>query len=404
MKIAVVSGHYTPELGYQEVYLARAFTRLGHQVKVFTSTAVSPTARRIVRGAYPAGLAQDRRYGYEIERLPATLSFSANVLCRGLRKRVLEYRPDAVVIIGLAKLFGGSLLCTAVSSRSAIITVFGDAHDYVDTSTPLRRLRFFLQRMFFWLLKRPLYRKAASESRRVVFNHAEAGAIVRGHLGPRQQAVLGRKALEATLGYDPDEFFFREADRQAMRAKLGIGPDEVALVTCSRVNRRKNLERVIELVAGLAERGQRVRYIIAGFLGDAYESELKSFIQARSQTGIFICMPFLSHEETRQIYCAADIGIWPKAAISIQEAMGTGLAVLLEEREIVGHLVEPGVNGWYYPAASCERTLEQAVAELAKEDSAQRAARRRHALEFNRSRLSYDSVAERIIAQLQSVS
>lgn len=400
MRIAVVSGHYTPELGYQEIYLARAFSRLGHHVRVFTSTAVSPTARKIVRDRYPAGLGRDSRYGYDILRLSATLDFSANVLCRGLRRAVLDYGPDVIIIIGLAKLFGGSLLSPTVSSRAAIVTVFGDAHDYVDTSTVSRRLRHLLQRVLFFLMKRPLYRKAIAHSRRVVFNHAETPAIVRGHLGATGRAALSAKALALTLGYDPDEFFFREADRNEVRTRHGIAAREVVLVTCTRVNRRKNLERVIGLVSALAAAGKPVRYIIAGFMGDEYEAELKSFIKAQPRPDAIICLPFLSHDATRQLYCAADIGVWLKAAISIQEAMGTGLAVLLEDRDIVGHLVEEGLNGWYFPPDGLGTKLEQAVAELACDDSSRRLARRRRALDFNSARLSYDSVAARMISQL----
>jgi len=39
MRIGIVSAHYMPEIGYQEVHLAKAYARLGHTVKVFTSAA-----------------------------------------------------------------------------------------------------------------------------------------------------------------------------------------------------------------------------------------------------------------------------------------------------------------------------------------------------------------------------
>ena len=37
-RVAIVCGHFSPEIGYQEVDLAKAFVRLGAQVRVVTTT------------------------------------------------------------------------------------------------------------------------------------------------------------------------------------------------------------------------------------------------------------------------------------------------------------------------------------------------------------------------------
>ncbi len=55
MRIAIATGHFMPEIGYQEVYLARAYSRLGHEVKVFTSTLISPTGKNVLKGNYKDG-------------------------------------------------------------------------------------------------------------------------------------------------------------------------------------------------------------------------------------------------------------------------------------------------------------------------------------------------------------
>ena len=69
MKIAVVSGHFMPEIGYQEVYLSRALAKKNHEVRVFSSTAVSPTGAKIRQEPYKEGLTNDAEYGYELLRL-----------------------------------------------------------------------------------------------------------------------------------------------------------------------------------------------------------------------------------------------------------------------------------------------------------------------------------------------
>jgi glycosyltransferase involved in cell wall biosynthesis len=400
MKIALVSGHFTPELGYQEVYLARSFVRLGHHVRVFTSTSISPTARRVVREPYQPGLTADADAGFEVLRLRSRISVSANVLAPGLRAAVMAFGPDIVLIIGLAKLYPGSLLCEEIAARAAIVTVFGDARDYVDASTPGLRLRFFLQRLLFQLVKRPLYRRAVRFSRRLVMNHAETARIILEQLRPEEQALFRERSVDLTLGYDPGEFYFRSEDRDAVRERLGVAPNEVLLVTCTRVNRRKNLESVVALVSRLATEGIRVRYLIAGFLQDSYEADFRAYVARQPEPALFLCLPFLGHDETRKIYCAADVGIWLKAAISIQEAMGTGLSVVLEDREIVCHLVEHGVNGWYFAPGRLGETLRAVLEELSRESPGQRAARRQNVLARNEARLSYDSLARRMIEGL----
>ena len=39
-KVALVCGHFVPQLGYLEVHLARAWSALGHEVSVFTSNQI----------------------------------------------------------------------------------------------------------------------------------------------------------------------------------------------------------------------------------------------------------------------------------------------------------------------------------------------------------------------------
>src|SRR4030043_1917344 len=116
MRIAIVSGHFMTELGYQEVYLARAYSRLGHSVRVFTSTSISPSGKNIILDEYKPGLDKDAKYGFEILRLKTTFRLMSNVFAFGLRKSVVIFQPDMIIIIGLAKMFPSALLTEKVNS------------------------------------------------------------------------------------------------------------------------------------------------------------------------------------------------------------------------------------------------------------------------------------------------
>ncbi|MBM4196805.1 MAG: glycosyltransferase family 4 protein [Gammaproteobacteria bacterium] len=402
MKLAIVTGHFSPEVGYQEVCLARAYARLGHEVHVFTSTAVSPNTRGVVKQDYAPGTARDERYGYRVTRLPYRLSFGVNVVSPGLRAAVLAFRPDITIIIGLAKLFPAALLCDELRLHSRLIALFGDAREYAQRGSLAARVRTFLQQLLFIAMKRRLYRRAVRFCDRLVLNHAETLDLYLEQLRPRDRARFDEIVLPLTLGFDPDEFFFDTKDRDATRTKFRIAPQDVVLVTATRVMRGKGLEGIITRVSALARAGLPIRYLIVGFLEDAYAGELRALIAAQPDPGRFIGLPFQDHEAIRRIYCAGDVGIWIKAAISIQEAMGTGLPVVLEDKPVVRHLVRDGENGWFFRPGGLEVRIGDAAGALVAMPPEQRSAARITRAESNRQMLSYDMIAARIVAGLAS--
>ena len=194
------------------------------------------------------------------------------------------------------------------------------------------------------------------------------------------------------LGYDPDEFFFSRRERERGREELALSADECVFITCTRVNAKKSLEESIDAISHLRADGHKIQYVIVGFLGDAYESKLKGYIRRQPEPHIFHCYPFLDHVETRRLYCSADVEIWLKAAISIQESMGTGLPVLLKAKPSVGHLVRDGINGWHIRDDDLVSTMKTAATT--------RLASREEIAARNSERLSYDRVTRDLIASV----
>lgn len=398
MRIAIVSGHFMPELGYQEVYLARALARQGHAVKVLASNAISPTATSIVEQEYEPGLTRDEKYGYEILRLKKCFGVGSNVVVRGLKRAVLEQRPDVIIIIALAKLFAAPLLTDEVIKQARVIGVFGDALEYANKSTWWKRCMSYAQSLAFNLFKKRLYRYAVRYCHRLVMNHPEAEAIYLGYLNRHERALFREKAVRLTLGYDREEFYFSQSDRDTLRNELNISSEEVVIITSTRVVPTKKLEHIVDLVSTLISSGMKIKYIIVGFLSNSYGEQLRRFISQQPQPECFFCYPFLSHEEIRRIYCAADVGIWSKAAISIQEAMGTGLPVILEHKQVVSHLITNGVNGWYYAKNDLPKVIRQAATTIGGQDVVARMRQREMIASLNESSLSYDNISRRMLA------
>lgn len=403
MRIAVVSGHYMPELGYQEVYLSRAFSRLGHTVKVFTTTAVSPTGRSIVKNNYPAGVSLDPKYQYQVERLHAFMALGANVVAFGLKKAMFRFNPDMIIIIGLAKYFGRSLLCKEVCTKIKMVTLFGDSDSYADKSTTGRKIRSYLQRALFFLTKAAMYRKAVRLSDVLVLNHAETRDVFNRYLTKKESPAFLRKSIVLRLGYDPDEFFYSEDDAWEMRKDRNMDQDEIVFVTSTRVTRRKNLEQLIDVMSDLYSEGEKVRYILIGFMGDQYGEELKQYIARQKNPEIFECLPFLDFRKIRKIYCGSDIGIWLKAAISIQQAMGTGMQVILEDTMTVAHLMTSEDSGWMFQKGELQNAARMAINSLSNKSRAEQLQERLLRSEKNCETLSYDNIAREIIESINPV-
>jgi glycosyltransferase involved in cell wall biosynthesis len=380
-----------PEIGYQEVHLAKAYARLGYTVKVFSSAASVNLGGSINQLSYKTGTTFDAKYGYEIQRLPS-LSYKSKVLPFRLKKNVALFKPDVLVILGVAKIFPMALFNKDFFGKMKIISVYGDAKEYLDRGSFSQKAKTFLHEIGYSAIKHPLYRKAITYGDKLILNIPETNQLFHDFLNVKDKVAFDSKKVMLNLGYDPDEYFFNKEDRNVIRKELNVDANEIVIITSTRINKRKNIEQIIELISKLNSKGKNVSYVIVGFLNDAYEKEVKSFIGKQPFPNKFKCFPFLNSKEIRKLYCASDIGIWLKAAISIQEAMGTGLPIILENKPSVNHLINEGTNGWFFNKDNFESTINKVVDDLSN------TALDRDNLAIQNSKvLSYDTIAQKIL-------
>ncbi len=380
-----------PEIGYQEVHLAKAYARLGYTVKVFTSAASINLGGSINQLSYKTGTTFDAKYGYEIQRLPS-LSYKSKVLPFRLKKNVALFKPDVLIILGVAKIFPMALFNKDFFGKMKIISVYGDAKEYLDRGSFSQKAKTFLHEIGYSAIKHPLYRKAITYGDKLILNIPETNQLFHDFLNVKDKVAFDSKKVMLNLGYDPDEYFFNKEDRNVIRKELNVDSNEIVIITSTRINKRKNIEQIIELISKLNSIGKNVSYVIVGFLNDDYEKELKSFISKQPFPNKFKCFPFLNSKEIRKLYCASDIGIWLKAAISIQEAMGTGLPIILENKPSVNHLINEGTNGWFFNKDNFESTINKVV-----DDLCNTALDRENLAIQNSKVLSYDTIAQKIL-------
>lgn len=398
LRMVVVSGHFSPEVGYQEVDLAAAATRLGATVRVVASTRVSRNARAAV-GIPEYEVGTTSLGGYEIVRLKPRLSLGPNLFgCKALPP-IREFTPDVVILVGPAKLFGIELFAQTTAPWQRIAIVQDNSDDGRAQDGPVwKRLP---RSAFHRAVKRRVYRRVVRNADRIILNVPETREIVRPWLRRDEQATFDKKALDLRLGFDPETFLFDAAARRAWRKTHRIADDEVVLVTCTRATSDKRLERVVHTVSGLRSRGLDVRYTLAGVLDDDYGSTLRAHVARQPDPSAFLLLPMLQHEQMRELFSAADIGFWPRAAITIQQAMGTGLPVVLRKTANVSHLLRDGFNGWYVAdGQSVDHVIGDAVASLRKAGTEERVSARESAARLSSSYLSYDRIVLEMLGGL----
>lgn len=403
MRVALITGYYLPEVGYQEVNLAQALSRSGHEVKIFTSSRKPPHFKKVIITDYSTGLSCDEKYGYEILRLRPTFKIRRKVFSNKLLKEVLVFNPELVFAIALAQFFPLALFKKSFSQKFRIVSFFGDSKEYFRKDTTYHKIRTAVYFLSFRFLKSYIYRKALKHSSLIVFNHPETENLFQSFVGNKYNELLGEKKLNLNLGYNPDEFYFSIEEREKTRIKYGIKEDEIVIITTTVVRKGKKLEEIISAINSLHKKGYPLKYILAGFRNDDYGNELRNYIKSTDSSRIIVPLNILNHDEIRELYCGSDIGLWQKATISIQEGMGTGLPVIIENQPIVTHLIKNGYNGWSFDENNLTDIIESAVLDMIGKNQELRSSWRSELAGFNAARLSYDKITEKIIQTVNTL-
>jgi glycosyltransferase involved in cell wall biosynthesis len=140
-----------------------------------------------------------------------------------------------------------------------------------------------------------------------------------------------------------------------------------------------------------------IHYILIGLHNDDYAKEITDRVKEQPHLGIFHLYSFLNHHEICKFYSIADIGVWTKPAISILEAMGTGLMILLEDKPSVNHLLDIGVTGLYYKKDHFDSSLRETCKQVVSINKEKRKLNREKIARLNSERFSYSVIAKKIL-------
>lgn len=385
-----------PEVGYQEVYLARAYAKAGFEVRVFTSDIVSPSSDKIIKKNYSPGYYEDIKYNYSVVRLKSYFHFRSTVLCRGIYEKISDFNPDIIIIVGVAKLFPVSLINKKLNCK--YINIFGENKEYRNREGFLNKIKSVILDTGFAIFKKRYYKKSIVVSDLIVLNVPETDDFFNKILNKKLLNIFNRKKYNLNLGYDSEEFYFDRDSRNRIRQELGATEKDFIIISTTKVTRNKKIDKIIDNLTKLINKGYNIYYIVIGLLGDNYEDELRQKIIESGYGDRFKLFRFKNHNEIRNFYCASDIGLWTQAAISIQEAMGTGLKVLLPDKKSVSHLIKSDKCGWYYKENEFTEAMETAIKFISSDTEYLN--NRFDLAVYNSSFLSYDFISKKFLDRL----
>lgn len=338
-KVAVICGYFDLFSGYHEVSLAQAFSKLG-EVTVFTGDIVSP----IFSDAHLEGIGMGRRYkklqevhhGITVKRF-AALEVRSMVFARGLRKAVQQGGFDLVVQFSPGFVFPAAASFPRLSCPRVVL--YGDnSAMYANLSPLLARVKYLI----FAATKGVLYAVVNSRAQ-VIYGYTPET------LDRLRPFAAGRKMEVAPLTYDGKSFYFDPQEREEMRLELGVGYDERLIIGAGKINQQKRFDLLVRAFEELAAEDEKLRLAILGLSVDRASSDLRELVSNSVVRDRISILPFGDQETLRKFFNAADVGVWPRMpAITIQQAMGTGLRVVLPKSLTVSHLISTDVSGRYF--------------------------------------------------------
>jgi glycosyltransferase involved in cell wall biosynthesis len=399
MRVALVDPYFVTGMGYQTTGWFNAFVARGHHVRTFCSCYVPTIVRHLYPRPFPEGLTKIGEG--EVLRLPARLLPRDIVRCAGLMREVVAFNPELTLAVYPGTLFARDLFVHRDALPGALFSLFGENQAQ---RRGMSRLKVAALDLAFFMLKRRAYRMFMERSDGILCLTPDTLDFNLNRVAwGRRREEYRAKCVPLALGFDPLHFYPDADARQCERSRLGVADDDVVGLYSCKIDPVKRLDVWVGVMAVAMRRIPRLRAMLIGTReGHAESDRILSLIDKTGYRERFICLPFATREQLPRLYNAADFGVWYlQPSVTIQEAMGTGLYMVLTNGPTVSHLVLDPMTGRYFEEGDFAR-LADLVAETAEafvrgEPVSLSASRARRA-EVNASRFGYIALADRVVA------
>lgn len=343
MRIVHVIDYFQPKLGYQETFLAREQSKMGHNVHVVTSDRYSPIA-------YQGDVAKQllgkrvKGSGYFVEeriqtiRLKVLFEFPHGIWLKGLEKTISELKPDIVHVHGVTNI---TTVRIAIFKRKKLnFKLICDDHMLFRISD----LRLFvLNKIFRHSFAQTVFKAADA----LVAATYTSKLYMNKYYGYPQESI---KVIP--LGADHHLFKFDKLARDEIRSDLFLH-DNIVFIYTGKLLADKEVHLFIQAALLLMKKNDNIRVLIIGDGSEIYKTRLKRMIEDAQCDNKFLFLDAVPNSELNRYYSAADVAVWPKqATISMIEAMASGLPIIINDGSEVTKRVEHE-NGFTFAEGDC---------------------------------------------------
>ncbi len=354
-KVLVVCGYFDWFSGYQEIALTKALSRIA-ETEVVASDRVSP----IFSDAHLEGLEVARRYrpgttfefGTKVTRF-SSYELRSMVWSHRARKHIRESKADLIIQIMPGQLFPAA--ASLVATKTPRVALYGDnSAMWANLGAKGRAVKGIVFSMSKGLLYTFVNRRCVD-----IYGYTpETTTRLRRFSAGRSMKLL-------PLSFDRDTFFRDEELRSTVRRELGYSSSDRVIVVPGKINHQKQIDKLVTLLGAHFIQTGDVKLLIVGADDGSASSAIRTLVASdpalRESVQI---LGFAPARRLNAIFNAADIGVWPvMPAITIQQAMATGLEIVLPMSPWVSHLLRPG-SGTYFSTNTIpagEITLTQAL-------------------------------------------
>lgn len=392
MNIALVSSVFIPGLGYLEEGIAKVLAGMGHEVTVFSSKHYpfhTPLVHRKPLPACQTIFLDNSSLYYKIKRLNTLLKLRSNIISVNLKRNISKLDPDLIILVGISDFFPLPVINKKMANKYLIYAFIGQNFDMwhwrKNHNIFKKAYSFFVN----YAIKGFLYRKSIKYLNKLVLYTPDTETIIHWLISKKLKEVLDRKKINIPLCFNSNDFYFIPEARLSVRKNLNIDTDKIILITVTRVDKSKKIDEILNSIHLLGRRD--IVYIIIGFINNLSVIEAEQLIDKLNLKDRVFCFPFLSMQELSRYFSAADFGIWLKSGASIQQAMGTGLPVILPMNSTTSELITEGINGFYI-----KDNLQITLADILSNYSFD-LEKRRQIETFNRSHFSYQVILKKVL-------
>jgi len=347
MRIVSIVDYCQPQLGYQDIFLCQELERIGHEVYMVTSDRYSPVVyqqNKHILGQRIKGIGLSKERGVKIWRLKTLFELTDVIWMRGLEKKILELKPDLVIMHGIATF--QAVRMGLLKGKLPGCKLIYDDHMTLDNSRKSTR---FLYDIFRFTLAPNIRRTgdafvAICEDTKQ-FMYSRYGI-------PLEQIRVIRLAADETL------FKFDPIARKEIRKDLGIGDNEVIFIYTGKIIPMRELELLAEAVKLFAN-SVNTRILIVGSGIESYVKQLQDRIKSWNLQEKFIWHDAVPNEILFKFYSAADVAVWPwGASIGQNEALSCGLPLIIGGNTPVTDLVSYE-NGYVFKETDAAALAEK---------------------------------------------